>query len=119
MYGTPALRPVTQTIMGLFVIIVGVIFGALPLYRGLFGTSNHQSPGLGYYALKLFAFVAVLVLFGVWLLLGVVRPKYYLLIKTFSGTKKIVFQDSNNIAGIRDYVAKAQTQFGYKIKVST
>jgi hypothetical protein len=69
--------------------------------------------------LKLFAFVAVLVLFGVWLLLGVVRPKYYLLIKTFSGTKKIVFQDSNNIAGIRDYVAKAQTQFGYKIKVST
>jgi hypothetical protein len=104
--------------MGLFVIIVGVIFGALPLYRGLFG-ANHQTPGLGYYALKLFAFVAALVLFGVWLLLGVVRSKYYLLTKTFNGTKKIVFQDSNNIAGIRDYVAKARTQFGYEIKVST
>jgi len=63
----------------------------------------------------------VIVLFiwvGGWLVVGVLRGRYNLLIHTPSGTRKIYFADAADIREIRKFLERAQQELGYEIDVS-
>jgi hypothetical protein len=55
---------------------------------------------------------------GLWLIIGVFRGRYNLLIDTENGSRKIFFAESAGITEIRDFVARAVQELGYDIDVS-
>jgi hypothetical protein len=55
---------------------------------------------------------------GLWLIIGVFRGRYNLLIDTRGGNRKIFFSESADIREIRDFVARAIQELGYDIDVS-
>jgi hypothetical protein len=63
----------------------------------------------------------VIVLFiwaGGWLVLGVLRGRYNLLIHTPQGTRKIYFAETADIRDIRKFLERAEQELGYEIDVS-
>jgi hypothetical protein len=55
---------------------------------------------------------------GGWLVLGVLRGRYNLLIHTPEGARKIAFADDADIRDIRAFLERAQCELGYEIDVS-
>ncbi len=55
---------------------------------------------------------------GIWLIRGVFRGKFNLLIKSADGNLKIFFEESADVREIRDFVGRAIGEFGYKIDAS-
>ena len=55
---------------------------------------------------------------GLWLIIGVFRGRYNLLIETAGGNRKVFFPESADIREIRDFVARAARELGYDIDVS-
>jgi hypothetical protein len=55
---------------------------------------------------------------GLWLIIGVFRGRYNLLIETAGGNRKVFFSESSDIREIRDFVARAVQELGYDIDVS-
>jgi hypothetical protein len=62
--------------------------------------------------------IALLIWVGGWLLAGMLRGRYNLLIHTPSGVRKIFFTKSADIRDIRQFLRRAQTELGYEIDVS-
>ncbi len=55
---------------------------------------------------------------GLWLLIGVFRGRYNLLIKTANGIRKIFFEGSADIREIQHFVGRANQELGYDIDMS-
>ena len=55
---------------------------------------------------------------GLWLLIGVFRGKYNLLIDTGQGIRKILFAESTDIREIQRFVGRANQELGYSIDMS-
>ncbi len=56
--------------------------------------------------------------FGLWLILGVFRGRYNLLIKTNSGSRKIFFSQSADIREIKNFTVRAVNELGYQMDLS-
>ncbi len=55
---------------------------------------------------------------GLWLIIGVFRGRYNLLIDTSGGKRKIFFSESADIREIQHFVARADKELGYDIDAS-
>ncbi len=55
---------------------------------------------------------------GLWLLVGIFRAQYHFLIETENKTCRIFFEKSADIAEIRQFIRRAQFDFGYEIDIS-
>ncbi len=55
---------------------------------------------------------------GLWLIIGVFRGRYNLLIDTGSGTQKIFFAEAADIREILNFIGRAVRELGYDIDVS-
>ncbi len=55
---------------------------------------------------------------GLWLILGVFRGRYNLLITADQGTRKLFFEESTDISEILSFIRRANRELGYAIDTS-
>ena len=64
-------------------------------------------------------FLWLMIVSGVWSLVGVFRASYHLLIETEDGFKKIFFEKTATLQDIKQFTRRAGWRFGYKIDTSS
>ena len=111
-------HPFLRFLFGFVMIATGIILGIGAFLLDLGGV----------YLVKLQSFtfgvpvaplvIVLLILAGGWLLAGVRRGRYNLMIHTSNGVRKIFFAESADIRDIRQFLGRARTEFGYEIDVS-
>lgn len=112
-YGMPAKHPVVRVSISLVLISLGASPGFIPLMSIVLGEY------ITFYSLlDILAFAVPLMLIGLWPLPAIFQKRYYLLIRTVTGRKKLVFKERPSKSSLCQFLMKAEQEFGYKIKWS-
>ncbi len=113
-----ARRPFLQFFAGFILAATGLVFliAAFLIAEGGVYVVQLKSLVLGVPVLPigLWAMVGT----GLWLIIGVFRGRYNLLIDTERGCRKIFFAESADIREIRDFIGRAVRELGYDIDMS-
>jgi hypothetical protein len=104
-YGESVERPILEIIVGIFLMLAGFFVGIWPLVGYL---SSFDTQKGGY--LMPIAFAVPLVLLGIWIIVPVFSRRYYLLIATKSGKRKLAITGCSP-----SEVSKAGKALGYSI----
>lgn len=105
-HGSPAERPVIQTVSGVVLFLIGCLsFQVIASWFREGGTIS-----------ELHAALAVFLFIGGWMLWGVIRKRTYLLVSAGTDTRKLVFQGKVQAAELEKFGREASTEFGYTIQ---
>jgi hypothetical protein len=111
-------HPFLQFFAGFILIATGLVFliAAFLIAEGGVYLVQLKSRTLGIPLLPigLWSMVGI----GLWLITGVFRGRYNLLIDTRDGCRKIFFAESADIREIRDFVGRAVRELGYDVDMS-
>ncbi|MGD0887021.1 MAG: hypothetical protein ABSA46_19435 [Thermodesulfovibrionales bacterium] len=117
-YDTMAKNPFCQYFLGFTLLSLGLIGLLVTFFAGVHGNSPaHAEPGTFVFPLVPAA-LWLMIGAGIWLLMGIFRARYHLWIYTETGIRKIVFDKTVDIGEIRQFIRKAQVNFGYEIDMS-
>jgi putative Mn2+ efflux pump MntP len=114
-YGFAVERPITQAIVSIVLILLGLVMGAYPLY----GMLVRNDLPFSYTALKLYAFAVPLVIIGGYYLRPFFVKRFYLLIYTRTDRRKLVFGDRISLGEVRAFVMNCNSSLGYEVKIET
>jgi hypothetical protein len=114
-HGHTAERPITQAVVSIILILLGFIMGVYPLYGMVV---RHDLP-FSYAALKLFAFAVPLVFIGGFYLRPLFANRFYLLVYTKTGERKLVFNDKLSLEEVQSFVMNCNSSLGYGARIET
>jgi len=114
LYGCGVQRPVVLIICALTLIVIPLYFFLPPLWELFSSLASSKEHGGGR-ALQFFALPLALVPIGLWLLYSVFKKTFYLMIKTETENKKLVFHDTVSRAELYQFTEQANNDFGYSI----
>ncbi len=109
-YGVIGERYLVQIICGLILTALGLVFGSLPIYHILKTGVSLSGPALG-----VIASAAPMVLVGIFLIAGLFKRRYYLLIQTGGKHRKVVFQDKIELPEISHFINTINSNLKYEI----
>ncbi|HAM50124.1 MAG TPA: hypothetical protein DCP92_05315 [Nitrospiraceae bacterium] len=117
-YDTSAKNPFCQYFLGFTLFSLGLI-GLIATFIASLGGVSLIKMGSGDLGLPLIP-IALWFMIGIgfWLLIGIFRARYHLLIATEQGLRKIFFEQSIDIKEIQQFIRKAHLNFGYEIDTS-
>ncbi len=111
-------RPFLRFSSGFILIAVGLVFLTTAFLIAEGGVYQMQLKSVAL-AVPLVPIVLwAMVGFGLWLILGVFRGRYNLLVVTGAGSRKIFFKQSADIREIRNFIQRATRELSYHIDVS-
>lgn len=117
-YDTNAKNPFCQFFLGFTLFSLGLI-GLVVTFFAITGRGYPIRSDPGVFVLPL---IPIALWFmagtGFWLLAGVLRARYFLLVETEKGLHKIFFGKSADVNAIRRFIWKAHMNFGYAIDIS-
>lgn len=117
-YDTSVKNPFCQYFLGFTLFALGLIGLIVTFLASLGGGSVTQMEsrefGLPVIPISLWLMIGI----GLWLLRGILRARYHLIIDTEQGMHKVFFDQSIDITEIRQFVRRAHLNFGYEIDVS-
>ncbi len=117
-YDTKAKNPFCQYFLGFTLLSLGVIGLTVTFFAGLSGSLAAQAEP-GTFVIPIVPSVLWLMSgAGLWLLIGIFKARYHLMIDSENGMHKIFFDKTVDIEEIRLFIRKAQLEFGYTIDVS-
>jgi hypothetical protein len=110
-YGTPVERPISQILVVLGLVGVGLIFGLFPLYSFM---SRGDYPNTGY-LLKPFCYASPMILLGGWYFMQFFQKKYFIYVETETNNRKIVFGSDVTEQEVKLFIDRANNQWGLNI----
>ncbi len=113
-----ARRPFLQFFAGFIMIATGLVFLTAAFLIAEGGVYVVQLKSLVFGVPVLPVALWAMVGIGLWLIIGVFRGRYNLLIDTAGGCRKIFFTESADIRDIRDFIGRAVREMGYDIDMS-
>ncbi len=118
-YNSRSRRPFLRFFIGFVLVLFGLIFLTAVFLRaegGVVFLSIRRSyvVGIPLFPILFWGMVGE----GLWLILGVFRGRYALLVKTERGDRKIFFRESTDVIEVREFVRRAVSNFGYEIDTS-
>lgn len=118
-FDTPCKNPFCQYFAGFILLFLGAV-GMIVLLLASRGGAHEAGMETGNLRLPLLPVLMwVMAGSGLWLLIGVFRARYHLIIQTEDGTRKIFFEKAASRQGIRQFIRKGRLDFGYEIDDST
>ena len=117
--GTDAKYPFFQYVLGLVLFSIGLLGLAVSLLEVIGrGYLVQSEPGVIVLPLTPLALLLTAAI-GFWILAAIFRVRYYFMIETKKGTRKIFFGKSTDVDEIRRFIWKVKMSFGYVIDLST
>ncbi len=113
-YGCGAQRPMTQTILGFMLIIIPLYILIPPAYE-VFSNLQESSNQFNVRVLFIIIMPLTFVLFGVWMLLEVLKKNYYLLVEMNTENKKVIFKNKPSKIELSNFINLAQQKYGIMI----
>ena len=104
---------IVQIICGFVCIGISLILGFFPVIR-MFSENDFPST---YAILPTFAYAIPLIFIGLYLILSLLKRKYYLDVIFGNKRRKIIFQDDKSSIEIIDFVKKVNSGLGYHISI--
>ncbi len=114
LYGCGAQRPIMQTVLGTALTLIPLYFFLPPLLEIINFQDNAGSQSGGN-AFKFIVLPLMFAPFGIFFLMEVFVKTFYLIIKTETENKKIVFQDKVSQPELYQFIEQANNDFGYSI----
>jgi hypothetical protein len=111
-------HPFLRFLVGFVMIAMGIVLGIGAFLLDLGGIYPVETEYVSFGIPVAPLVIVSLIWAGGWLLAGMLRGRYNLLIHTPNGIRKIFFTDSADIRDIRQFLRRAQTELGYEIDVS-
>jgi hypothetical protein len=114
---TSARWPFLQFFLGFVSVTVGLILGITSL---LIDQGDAAPIDPGSFVIRVPVIIValwMLIGFGLWLLVGVFRGKYILLVETEEGERTISFDNTASIGEILRFIEKAKQEFDYEIRI--
>jgi hypothetical protein len=117
-YDTEVRNPFCRYFLGFVLLLLGLI-GLIAVLLASAGGHPLLQPETGSSELApIILALWVLMGIGLWLLMGIFRARYQLLIDTANGTRKVPFAKSMDLQQIRQFIRRAHMFFGYEIDIS-
>jgi hypothetical protein len=117
-YVTSAKNPFCQYFLGFTLFSIGLIGLIVVFYASIGGGSLIQAKSEEFVVPLIPVALWLMVGTGLWFLKGIFSGKYFFLIDTENGIRKIFFEKSADINEIQQFIKKAYLKFGYAIDVS-
>ncbi len=117
-YDTRAKNPFCQYFLGFTLLSMGLLGLMVTFYAGLSGNLVAQAEPGSFVIPIVPAALWLMTGVGFWLLRGIFKARYHLMIHSEEGISKIFFDKTADIGEIRLFIRKAQLKFGYRIDVS-
>ncbi len=117
-YDSDVKNPFCRYLLGFVLLLLGLIgltavllasAGGRPLIQPETGSSE-----IAPIIIALWAMMGI----GIWLLMGIFRARYQLLIHTPNGPQRAPFSNSMKVPEIRQFIRRAHMFFGYEIDIS-
>ena len=112
-YGFIAERPIAQAILSIVLVLTGLCLGVYPLY-GMFLRNDFPSSG---YVLKPFAYAVPLVLIGGYYFYMLFAKRFYLLVHTRTGERKLIFTDKLSVGEVLAFLMNCNNSLGYGVQI--
>ncbi len=117
-YDTKAKNPFCQYFLGFTLLSLGVIGLLVTFFTGVSGSLVVQTEPGTFLIPLVPAALWLMTGAGLWLLIGIFSARYHLRIDSEEGIRKIFFDKKANVGEIRQFIRRAQLNFGYAIDVS-
>jgi hypothetical protein len=117
-YGFIAERPMTQAVVSIGLIMLGLYLGFYPLYWMFVNNdlpSIHDDPPAPT-RLKIFAYALPLIFIGAYLLQRLFIKRFYLLVHTNNDKRKLVFNDKHDLEEIQTFIMNCNSSLGYVVR---
>ena len=114
LYGCGVQRPIVLIVFALPLIIIPLYFFLPPLWD-LFSSLASSNEHGGGRTLQFLALPLALVPLGLWLFYIVFKKTFYLMIKTETKNKKIVFRNKVSQTELYQFIEQANNDYGYSI----
>jgi hypothetical protein len=117
-YESDVKNPFCRYFLGFVLFLLGVI-GLIAVLLASAGGHPLLQPETGSSELApIILALWILIGAGLWLLMGVFRARYQLMIDSNEGISKVPFAKSMDLQQVRQFIRRAQMFFGYEIDVS-
>ncbi len=117
-YDTRAKNPFCQYFLGFTLLSLGLLGLMVTFFAGLSGGLDVQAEPGSFVIPIVPAALWLMTGVGFWLLMGIFKARYYLMIDREEGMQKFFFDRTADIGEIQTFIRKAKLKFGYTIDVS-